>query len=447
MGSPNSTEFGSGRGDGVDAAKQPKDWKFLTDTAWNYGAFALMAGTGVLINFFIAAFMGVEALGVFNQVFAIFLVTGQLAVLGLHDSAQKHAAEFADAPEVLSASATASVQAAFLVGSAVAVFLYLLSPAIAAVTNSEAVGAGAAIIAPGVAMFALNKTLLGVLNGMRRMREFAIGQSLRIVTILVVCFVVGLNDAPPEFLALSFTVAEAFVLVLLLIVVRPTLRRFDPEARTWVRNHLRFGVRALPNGFLNESFIRIDVIMLGIFVSDSVVGVYSFAAMFVEGLFQVPVVVRVVANPVLVPLVRDGDWRGLARFAKRIAAAGIVIFALAAAVALLILPYLAPFFPEGLVDQAYGLLFPLLGGLLIYAAFVPLDHILLQAGMPGRQSLLMSVNVICNIVLNAILIPEYGIWGAAYATATAFILSAVTLNIAAGRWLGMKRGVLFEKQD
>jgi len=59
----------------------------------------------------------------------------------------------------------------------------------------------------------------------------------------------------------------------------------------------------------------------------------------------------------------------------------------------------------------------------------------------------MSVNVICNIVLNAILIPEYGIWGAAYATATAFILSAVTLNIAAGRWLGMKRGVLFEKQD
>ncbi len=431
----------------MDAAKQPKDRKFLTDTAWNYGAFVLMAASGVLINFFIAAFMGVEALGVFNQVFAIFLVTGQLAALGLHDSAQKHAAEYADAPEVLSASSTASAQAAFVVGSAVAVFLYLLSPVIASVTNSEAVGAGAAIIAPGVAMFALNKTLLGVLNGMRRMREFAIGQSLRILTILAVCLVVGLMDGPSEFLALSFTVAEALVLVLLLIILRPSLRRFDPEAQVWVRNHLRFGVRALPNGFLNESFIRIDVIMLGIFMSDTVVGIYSFAAMFVEGLFQVPVVVRIIANPVLVPLVRDGNWQGLARFSKRVAAAGIVIFALAASVVLLVLPYLVPFFPDGLVDQAYGLLFPLLGGLLIYAAFVPLDHILLQAGMPGRQSMLMSVNVICNIVLNAILIPEYGIWGAAYATATAFVLSALTLNIAAGRWLGLKHGVLSEKQD
>ena len=41
--------------------------KFLTDAAWNYGAFAIMAGTGVALNFFIAAVFGTAALGVFNQ--------------------------------------------------------------------------------------------------------------------------------------------------------------------------------------------------------------------------------------------------------------------------------------------------------------------------------------------------------------------------------------------
>lgn len=429
----------------MDATDQPKDRKFLTDTVWNYGAFALMAGTGVIVNFFIAAFMGIEALGVFNQVFAIFVVTGQLAVLGLHDSAQKHAAEFADSADVLASSSTASVQAAFIVGSAVAVFLYLLSPAIGEITDSAAVGAGAAIIAPGVGMFAINKTLLGVLNGMRRMREFALGQSVRVLSILTVCLAVGFMDAPAHYLALSFTAAEAIVLVLLFILVRPAWRRFDPATRSWTGRHLRFGVRALPNGFLNESFIRIDVIMLGIFVSDSMVGIYSFAAMFVEGLFQVPIVVRVVANPVLVLLVRDGDWPEFARFARRIAAAGVVIFALAAAATLFILPYLESFFPEGLVVEAHALLFPLLGGLLIYAAFIPLDHILLQAGMPGRQSLLMSANVLCNIVLNAALIPQFGLWGAAVATAGAFVFSALSLNVAARCWLGLRYGVLFGK--
>ena len=36
---------------------------------------------------------------------------------------------------------------------------------------------------------------------------------------------------------------------------------------------------------------------------------------------------------------------------------------------------------------------------------------LLQAGMPGRQSMLMAFNVSINIVLNALLIPVFGLWG------------------------------------
>ena len=36
-----------------------------------------------------------------------------------------------------------------------------------------------------------------------------------------------------------------------------------------------------------------------------------------------------------------------------------------------------------------------------------------------------------------------GILGAAFATAISFSLSAVSLNIAAGRWLGFRKGLLF----
>ena len=43
------------------------DKKLVGDAAWNYGAFAIMAGTGVALNFFIAAVFGTAALGVFNQ--------------------------------------------------------------------------------------------------------------------------------------------------------------------------------------------------------------------------------------------------------------------------------------------------------------------------------------------------------------------------------------------
>lgn len=417
--------------------------KFVSDSGWNYGAFALMAGTGVILNFYIVAVMGVEALGVFNQTYAIFVVVGQLATLGIHDSTQKHVAEHGDGLATLqSAIATGAVQAAALVGLISAVILYLAADGIGAAFDSEAVGTSVAFIAPGVGLFAFNKTLMGILNGQRRMREFALAQSLRVLAILLFCISVGVIGADAAYLGLGFTVAEAVLLPVLLVFVRPRWRQLDKETFAWVGRHARFGCKALTNGILAEAYIRIDVIMLGLFLDDVQVGIYSFAALFVEGLYQVPAVVRTVANPVLVGLIKAKDMIATVKFTRRVFAASVAIYAVAAGACLLIFPMLAPFFPAGLIDNAYPLLFPLLGGLLLYAGFVPLDYVVLQAGMPGRQSVLMAFNVSINIVLNAVLIPMFGLWGAAVATGVSFALVTVTLNVAVARWLGLRRGLL-----
>ncbi len=417
--------------------------KFVSDTGWNYGAFALMAGTGVILNFFIVVVMGVEALGVFNQTYAIFVVVGQVATLGIHDSTQKHVAEHGDGEASLrSAIATGAVQAAAFFGFVTALILYLAADGIGAAFESDAVGTSVAFIAPGVGLFAFNKTLIGILNGQRRMREYALAQSLRVLVILLFCISVGVVGGEAAYLGLGFTVAEAVLLPLLLFFVRPRWRQMDAETFAWVARHAKFGFKALTNGILAEAYIRIDVIMLGLFLDDVQVGIYSFAALFVEGLYQVPAVVRTVSNPVLVGLIKAKDMIATVKFTRRVFVASIAIYALAAGTCLLIFPMLAPYFPDGLIVGAYPLLFPLLGGLLLYAGFVPLDYVLLQAGMPGRQSMLMAFNISINIVLNAILIPMFGLWGAAVATGVSFALVTVTLNVASARWLGFRRGLL-----
>ena len=106
-------------------------------------------------------------------------------------------------------------------------------------------------------------------------------------------------------------------------------------------------------------------------------------------------------------------------------------------------PLLSNIYPTDLIISAHELLFVLLAGLLVYAVFIPFDYVLLQSGMPGRQSLLFTINVVTNILLNLIFIPNLGIWGAALATAISFALSAVFLNIAAKIWLGCRNGLMF----
>lgn len=421
------------------------DRKFFGDTAWNYGAFALMAATGVILNFFIAAHFGTAALGIFNQIYAVYIVSAQLAVFGVHDSAQKYAAQHAGDDNQMRAIARAAIILAAAIGAVLAFLLWLASAAIGGLADSAPVGQGVALAAPGLAFFAINKVLLGILNGERRMRAFALIQGARVLAILGFAFYVAADDRPAYVLGAGFTVAEALIAGPLLLLVKPWRAGGPaaPAARVWLGRHLDFGARALPNGFLAESYVRVDVLMLALFVDDAAIGIYSFAAMFIEGLYQIPVVVRTVVNPVLVKLAAAADRPALARFAHRVMAVSLAIFVVGAGIVHLIFPYLAPWFADGLVTGAQAVLVPLTLGLGLYAAFVPLDFILMQAGMPGRQSALMTLNIAINAGLNLALIPSLGIMGAAMATAVAFALSAVTLNIAAWRWLGLRGGFLF----
>jgi O-antigen/teichoic acid export membrane protein len=269
----------------------------------------------------------------------------------------------------------------------------------------------------------------------------------RVIAILVVCLSVAQAGLPGYTLGASFTVAELALLPGLLIVVRPRLFGLagDGRFRPWLGRHLRFGSKALVNGFLAESYVRVDILMLGMFASDSVVGIYSFAALFIEGLYQIPVVIRTLANPVLVELLIVGNRPAVARFARRTAALSLGAFAAAAGSVILIYPHLAPFFPPPLVADSWSLLLILAAGLLLYSAFVPLDQALLQGGLPGRQSLLMTCNVLANVLLNLALIPALGAVGAAVATALAYAISALTVNLAAWRWLGLRGGLLIAR--
>jgi O-antigen/teichoic acid export membrane protein len=67
--------------------------------------------------------------------------------------------------------------------------------------------------------------------------------------------------------------------------------------------------------------------------------------------------------------------------------------------------------------------------------------------MAGKQKLCVALYIIifgCNIILNMVLIPVYGLTGAAAAVAIAMCIEAVLLHIAIRRTLGI---VLFAFND
>ncbi|MCA9244016.1 MAG: oligosaccharide flippase family protein [Phycisphaerales bacterium] len=422
-----ATERVSGRG--LEAPSGAA--RMSRDVRWNLGSLAIVGIGGILLNLLIADQYGEAALGVFNQVFAAYIFFSQFAAGGVHLSALRAVAQaHSDAGRRVAVSAAVALTA-FLSILFTAGFYFSRVP-IAWALASPDVATGMAWASLGLFCFAVNKTLFGVINGRRQMRLYAVAQALRTVLMLATLLVLIYIGAASERVPVVFTIAEIAIFVILTIATAgDSAAKWDGRWRVWIRRHFRFGVRSAGSGIMLELNTRVDVLMLGLMKSDAVVGLYSFAAMLVEGIAQLPIVARTNVNPLLAKHLKTRDLAALAPIVSKtrkltfLAMLAVGVIAVAAyPIGVRLVTNREVFF------DSWPIFAILMGGLVASAAWIPLNQILLQGGRPATHTVMSLIIVIANIAMNAALIPAFGAIGAAFATAAAFLISAVLV-----RWL------------
>ena len=414
--------------------------RLTVDSAFNLGAVVVLGVCGLLLHFVIARAYSPEALGVFNQVFAIYIFLSQLGVWGVNMAVLKVVPEHHDQPrihDVIVASGLVWV----LVTATVSVGLLLATrDLIAWALASPGVATGLLLVAPGLFCFAVNKVLLNVLNGLQRMVAFAVFTALRYLLLLGALLVLVVADAPGDSLALVFSIAEGGLLLGLVAYVwlachiRPAL----PD-RVWLGRIWRFATRSVLGGVMVELNTRVDVLMLGLWASDQTVGIYSFAAILVEGLGQLPLAFRRIFDPKLTVSITAGrldEAERLVRKSKWLFFGGMAVIG---GLTTLIYPHLVTIIAPARGYEVGWLVFAILAaGVIAQSGYVPFSGILTQGGFPGRNTILLTLTLVTNLVLNAVLIPLYGMLGAAAATALSYLLFVVYLVAMTRAALGVR---------
>jgi O-antigen/teichoic acid export membrane protein len=405
--------------------------KFRSDVAWNFGSLAVLGVSGIALNVIIGAHWDAAVLGVFNQVLAAYTLFSQAAVGGTNLSALRAIAERPGDRERLTAVTWSSLAPTVVLSALVTAVFWFARGALADMLDSPAVAVGIAWAAPGLFLFAINKVLMSIVNGVQRMRAFAIFTSVRYAGILVALIVAMRIDMPGERLAYVFSASEAFLfLVLALDVGRLVDWRLPKEFSTWMREHVVYGAKSALSGVLLELNAKVDIWMIGMFLSDTAVGIYTFAAMVAEGVYQLLVVLQNNYNPILARLLSARDEVSLHALVERgrkwtyIGMLAVAVLAVALyPIALSILTN-KPEFKESWVPFAI-----LMSGILIASGYIPFGQILLMGKQPGWHTLLMGLTVLANVIGNAILIPHLHLEGAAIATAVSMASSVVFLKI------------------
>jgi O-antigen/teichoic acid export membrane protein len=405
--------------------------KFGQDVAWNIGSLAILGISGIVLNVLIGRVYGVATVGVFNQVYAIYILLSQLAVGGIHFSVLKYVSQFVNNREICSQIISSAITITAFIAGLICFFVWLLHSWVGSILQSPGVALGLMYALPGLWCFALNKVLLSVLNGYRLMKAYAFGQGLRYVLMVVLLLICIITHRPGVLLPLIFSGTEIILFIGLIIY---TIRFYHPVSPrkwvTWPKKHINFGVKAFAGGTLGEVNTRVDVLMLGFFTNDRIVGIYSFAAIFVEGITQLINVVRINLNPILAHLYADNQISKL----KQTIHSGVKTFYPVMAVLGILSIAIFPFFvylflPASDFMTSWPVFCILMAGLMLSAGYMPFNMLLIQVGHPGSYTLIITLTVITNIVLNWLLIPWWSMYGAALATTISFILAIIFLKI------------------
>lgn len=270
------------------------------------------------------------------------------------------------------------------------------------------------------------------------------------VPLVMIAFAYALHPAIPGVygLVLAYTIANAVGLALAAFY----FARYYSLRRLWAARRVacpeRLAAFAVPQSFnmvLALATWNLDVIMLGSFVGNAQIGFYRTAAEIARSLTQIRFVFSSVYSPLVARYARE---RNIPAMQESFSVISRWVLSIAAPVTVLVFLYrseiLWVFNPAYYQDALFvGLL---LVGPLFSAATGLAGNILVMAGFPVYNLLNGILLTVVNAGINLLLIPVWGLAGAAFATMVAQlgvgILQIVEVRALVGvrvEWLRMFR--------
>jgi O-antigen/teichoic acid export membrane protein len=202
-------------------------------------------------------------------------------------------------------------------------------------------------------------------------------------------------------------------------------RGASTPSRTLARELASYGTRAQVGTIISQLNLRLDFVVVSVVTGPTALGVYAVASKFAELVRVITMALTYVLYPAFA---RDGPVQAR-RHARRLLTKGGVLTV--ACVAPLMVAA-GTIIPAIYGDAFGGAVRPaqiILAGLALDGAGAVATAYLLGVGRPGRNSAALGVGLVATLALDFLLIPPFGITGAATASAVAYTTATLTLIV------------------
>ncbi len=391
---------------------------------------------GFLVRAVIGRVYGPHQYGVYNLVFTVFTIALVIVMLGFPTGIQREVSYFTtkhpkeDVKRLIS-TAISIVIVTSLTGTLVLEIIRDFLP--------RYIGGGSLlpelleILSISLPVSALLNVSIAISQGFKRVREYVFyGRVLVPVMYFVLVALVSLVfRVPIRSIMVTYILAQALGLSLL---VRD-LRRFGILPKrpcisvTLAKRVTTFSLPLLVSGIIGFIMSWTDTLMLGHYLGSTIVGIYNAAAPMSRFIPVFLAAFTVIYNPIATELYARDKLKELSQFYTSVTKWVVL---LTFPLFLILVSYPKPVIMTLFGGKYVGAWRPLTVlsiGFMFHSIVGPNGLTLISIGKPAKDMTGNVLGATLNVVMNILLIPKYGMMGAAMATATAYVVANLYKSI------------------
>ena len=396
--------------------------KFAFDVGWIFGSTAFVSILGFINKPIMAYYIGANGLGLWAMLFAIASLFG-VTNLGIPAATTKYVAEYKDDENRLNKIISASLIISLLLGIITTIVLFLVADTVTGIFDMPLLTPLFKLFILAIPFSYLSGSILAILKGLRKMKLVSLltstSQFLNFGLIIIpIIFGYGLKGAVS-----GYIVATVVSMLISIFFSMDILHLTFFGFKETTKKLLHFGVQTVLSNIVGIILYRIDILMIGYFMTPTEVGIYSVAVGIARTIWIIPKSINTVSYPTFSYYWGKRDFKTVKKlFDKCIKYTACILMPISLGMTIFGKDLILLLFKTSFISAVLPLQILLIGAV-VRGIWMSIGSIFSAIGRVDLGYKIPPLTAIPNILLNYTLIPRYGIVGAAIATTLSFLIN------------------------
>ncbi|MCL0075568.1 flippase [Dehalococcoidia bacterium] len=424
--------------------------KFAFDVGITFLASVVSLSLGFVVTILLGRYLGADDLGLFRMTSTIYGIAMLVAAIGIPATMIKYVAEFKKNKTKSNQIVSSGVITSLLLGIGFIALFYFSSGIFAEIFKMPRLSGLIRLLSPVFPFALVGGALLGLLNGIREMKKCAAATIIHsvlmvIVTVVLIYYGFGVTGAVIG-IVLSSVGSSAYLIFVSRRYFRITLVGY----RQATGRLLKFGAQIFGANAINMINYKADIVLIGFFLTATDVGHYAVAVGLSTFFWLIPDAVQRITYPATSEYWSNNNHSALQKMIdKSMKYTACILLPIGLGVGFFARDIVTMIFGQGFVHAALPLQI-LIVGTVIFGVVKAIGGSVTGVGRPDIGLKVVGISATINVLLNVLLIPHFGIAGAAIATTTSLLVATLlgfffTIRIVKVRidfgWLGKLSGI------